>query len=331
MSITSAMKISVVIPAYNAAQYIAQAIQSVLVQTRPADEIIIVDDGSTDETADVIRSFGDKVILIQQQNAGVSVARNTGINASAGNWIAFLDADDEWLPEKLQLQCEHLEHNPELSWTTGMYYYCDCEQNHKQTFKISPPQKEKIVKALRGKEYFESYFQAFALQANGHINAMIVRKDVLEKAGLFQEGQKIGEDDDLCLRLAYMKLPMGILLTPVFIYHLGVEGSATKSCNQGCHIKSLLDRHFVLSERAGMADEFKECAAGKLAFWVRKLLNDGDGRDVRILIKHYGDLLNTSYRLSTYVGAFCPSLWNAKEKIKKQIRTICRGDKNGNR
>ncbi|MHC5190567.1 MAG: glycosyltransferase family 2 protein, partial [Planctomycetota bacterium] len=84
------MKISVVIPAYNAEKHIARAIDSVLAQTRPADEIIVVDDGSTDATAEVVRSYGEKVIFIQQENAGVSVARNAGIEAASGDWIAFL-------------------------------------------------------------------------------------------------------------------------------------------------------------------------------------------------------------------------------------------------
>ncbi|HOM77565.1 MAG TPA: glycosyltransferase family A protein, partial [Anaerohalosphaeraceae bacterium] len=88
--------ISVVIPAYNCQAYIRRAIDSVLGQSRPADEIIVVDDGSTDGTAEAVRTYGAKVILIQQENAGVSAARNAGIRAASGDWIAFLDADDEW-------------------------------------------------------------------------------------------------------------------------------------------------------------------------------------------------------------------------------------------
>ena len=101
--------ISAVIPAYNAEKYITRAIDSVLGQTRPVDEIIIVDDGSTDNTAEAIKRYGDKIQYIYQENAGVSAARNTGIKAAATDWIAFLDADDEWLPERIQLQVELLK------------------------------------------------------------------------------------------------------------------------------------------------------------------------------------------------------------------------------
>lgn len=96
MSIT----VSVVIPAYNAGEYLGRAIDSVLAQTQPAAEIIVVDDGSADNTADVAQGYGERIRFIQQENAGASVARNTGIEAAASEWIAFLDADDEWLPQK---------------------------------------------------------------------------------------------------------------------------------------------------------------------------------------------------------------------------------------
>ncbi len=126
------MRISVVIPAYNAGRYIGRAIDSVLAQTRPAEEIIVVDDGSTDNTAEIAGAYGDRIRFIRQENAGASVARNTGIAAATGNWIAFLDADDEWLPEKLRLQTEHLERNPDLTWTTANYVRCYCDSNRRE-------------------------------------------------------------------------------------------------------------------------------------------------------------------------------------------------------
>ncbi|MHC4386164.1 MAG: glycosyltransferase family 2 protein, partial [Planctomycetota bacterium] len=107
------MKISVVIPAYNIEDYIERAIDSVLAQTRQPEEIIVVDDGSTDATAQKIKAYGDQVRYIHQANKGLSGARNTGIRQAQNEWVAFLDGDDEWLPEKLQLQSELLTRNPE--------------------------------------------------------------------------------------------------------------------------------------------------------------------------------------------------------------------------
>lgn len=96
--------ISVVIPAYNSAGFIANTLQSVLAQTLPPLEILVVDDGSKDNTAEVVRGFAPRVRLVQQANAGPSAARNHGIRESQGEWIALLDADDSWLPNKLERQ-----------------------------------------------------------------------------------------------------------------------------------------------------------------------------------------------------------------------------------
>jgi len=95
--------VSVIIPTYNRAHTLGRAIDSVLHQTRPADEIIIVDDGSTDKTAALLENYTG-LIHLEQTNAGVSTARNTGIAQASSSWIAFLDSDDEWLPSKLQHQ-----------------------------------------------------------------------------------------------------------------------------------------------------------------------------------------------------------------------------------
>lgn len=96
--------VSVIIPAYNAATTIAAAIESVLAQTRPPEEIIVVDDGSKDETSAVVEHFGSVVKLVRHANAGCAQARNTGVSESHGTWLAFLDADDLWLPTKLERQ-----------------------------------------------------------------------------------------------------------------------------------------------------------------------------------------------------------------------------------
>jgi hypothetical protein len=98
------MSVSVVIPCYNRAHLIGRSIQSALGQTVVPDEIIVVDDGSTDGSAAVARTFGSRMRVIEQENAGAAAARNRGIAAASGEWIAFLDSDDEWHPEKLQRQ-----------------------------------------------------------------------------------------------------------------------------------------------------------------------------------------------------------------------------------
>ena len=96
--------VSVIIPTYDRCGFLRQAIESVLAQTCPADELIVVDDGSTDDTPDMLADYGNRIRVIRQSNRGVSAARNTGIRQSRGQFIALLDSDDYWLPQKLAAQ-----------------------------------------------------------------------------------------------------------------------------------------------------------------------------------------------------------------------------------
>ena len=108
----SAPSISVVIPCYNAAAFLRATIESILGQTQPVLEVIVVDDGSTDDSANIAESFGPPVRVIRQPNQGESAARNRGIEAAGGDWVAFLDADDLWLPTKVELQAEAIRSAP---------------------------------------------------------------------------------------------------------------------------------------------------------------------------------------------------------------------------
>ena len=106
--------VSAVIPAYNCAEYVSEAVQSVLDQDYPAKEVVVVNDGSTDGTLAVLRSFGAAIRIVDQKNSGPPVARNNGLLAARGDYIAFLDADDVWLPGKLSAQVAHMEANPDV-------------------------------------------------------------------------------------------------------------------------------------------------------------------------------------------------------------------------
>jgi glycosyltransferase involved in cell wall biosynthesis len=115
------MTVSAIIPTYNRHGYIRRAIDSILAQTLPVDEIIVVDDGSTDGTAEAVTEwFGDRVRLIRQKNTGVSGARHRGIQEARGEWIAFLDSDDEWSPERNQLLAQAAKRLPsDVAWLFG--------------------------------------------------------------------------------------------------------------------------------------------------------------------------------------------------------------------
>ncbi len=113
--------ISVIIPAYNAEKYIGEAIESALNQTRPAQEVIVVDDASTDRTVEIARSFGDRVtVLVNAVNSGPGHSRNAGVAASTGDYLAFLDADDKWMPGHLEDLAGLLDRWPEAGFAYGL-------------------------------------------------------------------------------------------------------------------------------------------------------------------------------------------------------------------
>ncbi|HEU6446895.1 MAG TPA: glycosyltransferase family A protein [Verrucomicrobiae bacterium] len=123
--------VSVVIPAFNAAATIAQSLESIRNQTFATFEAIVVDDGSTDNTAEIVQKFSaedSRFTLLQQKNAGVSAARNAALDRARGEFIAFLDADDLWLPQKLERQIELLNANPQFNFTFTNFFVWDGER-----------------------------------------------------------------------------------------------------------------------------------------------------------------------------------------------------------
>lgn len=316
------MLISVIIPAYNAARYLGRAIQSVLKQTRPADEIIIVDDGSTDNTVEIAGQFGMQIKLICQANIGVSAARNAGILAAKSNWIAFLDADDEWLPDRLRLQCNLLEQQKDLSWVTGNFLYCHCGQDHKTHPALTEKEMTKVKMSLGQRCAFDSFFEAYSLRASGNTNTVLVRKDKLFEAGLFPEGQKIIEDEDLWLKLGYMGLCLGFVPEPIAVYHIQIPTSATQTITDTSDVETFLVRHIELAQKAGYPQGYDFCLRSILGHWVYKLLMAGKSREVRRLLQRFGFLLDRYCRATSYIGSLCPSLWKWNEKRKHPDREI---------
>jgi glycosyltransferase involved in cell wall biosynthesis len=314
------MVISVIIPAYNAAPYLERAIHSVLVQTRPADEIILVDDGSTDNTAEVAARFGAKVKLICQANAGVSAARNTGILAAKGDWIAFLDADDEWLPDRLRLQCELLDQQRDLSWVTGNFLYCRCSQGHQTYPALAETKLMKVMERLGPAAVFGSFFEAYALQANGNTDTILVRKDKLFDAGLFVEGQRIIEDEDMWMKLGYLGLRLGFIPEPISVYHIQVPESAMQTIPDSSDVEAFLQRHLELAKKTGCPQGYDYCLKMILGYWVSRLLTAGKTRPARRLLRKYGFLLGWYCAVTSYIGSFCPALWQWNEKRKHLVR-----------
>lgn len=131
-------KISIIIPTYNREDYIADTIQSVLEQTYKDFEVIVVDDGSTDNTKSKLEKFGSKIKLIEQKNSERAIARNNGVKQSSGEYIAFVDSDDIWVKNKLEKQIEILENNKDIILT-----YSSCLRINQNGSKIKPAERQK--------------------------------------------------------------------------------------------------------------------------------------------------------------------------------------------
>lgn len=181
-------KVSVIIPAYNREKFIARAIQSVLAQIYGDYEIIVVDDGSTDNTANIVKQFGGKVKYILQPNGGSASARNRGIKESQGEYIAFLDSDDFWVPEKLNEQVKVLDNNPNVGIVYAKMPIVN-EKGEQVGMKPSQPS---------GKNFKE------LLEIWGDIptSTVLTRRECFDKAGFFDTSLKTMQDIDMWLRIA---------------------------------------------------------------------------------------------------------------------------------
>jgi glycosyltransferase involved in cell wall biosynthesis len=186
-----APQVSVVIPAYNAAWCVGRAIDSVLAQTFRDFELIVVDDGSTDGTAAVLAAYGDKLRVVAQANGGMSNARNAGIRAASGRYLAFLDADDRWLPDKLARQVALLDARPELAFCAAVTELEDPEGRNVGEWRGSSV-------ALAG---ISEVFANHAAVAGG-ASAVLARRHLVAKLGGFDENLAGAEDTDLWMRLA---------------------------------------------------------------------------------------------------------------------------------
>ncbi len=212
--------ISIVIPLYNKEKFIAQTLQSVLNQTYPTFEVVVVDDGSTDNSVKVVKSFHDKRIkLITIKNSGVSVARNTGIKNASHNWIAFLDADDWWgktfLEEIVNAQKTHTDKKVFATGRTLLF-------KTKNSRYINPflPQDGKTATV----DYIK-IISKYLPPVNS--SNTVLHKSLFEQKGYFNPNQKKHEDHDLWLRLLY-DVPVIFINKPLSFYRKTETNSASR-------------------------------------------------------------------------------------------------------
>ncbi len=247
--------VSVIIPAYNAERYVAEAIDSALAQTYPAVEVVVVNDGSTDGTEAVIAQYGDRVVSVKQSNRGLAGARNTGLAHARGTLIALLDADDIWLANRLERLVVRLIDEPDLgvvtsdAWLlrddtrTTERYYAD---HLGRTFPEPGDQREAII------------------DGNFVFVGAVLHRRLLDQHGGFHDLLRRAEDYELWCRLIRNGVRFGYVDEPLAWYRLRADSlSADVVAQWEAHL-SAVDPHFDAIVRRG------RCASATLAFAVAR-------------------------------------------------------------
>ena len=211
------MKISVIIPTYNRKKTLARAIQSVINQSLSPFEILIIDDGSNDGTEEWVKENFQNIKYIYQNNHGVSSARNIGIENANGDWVAFLDSDDEWLPNKLYEQVKAIDSNPEMK------FFHTNEIWIRNGIRVNQMKKHKKY----GGYIFEKCLDICRISPS----SVLIQKEVFEIIGIFDESLRVCEDYDLWLRIT-SKYPVVFLDIPL-IYKYGGHVDQLSKVNDG--------------------------------------------------------------------------------------------------
>ena len=212
-------KVSVITPTYNQAQYIAESIQSALAQTFKDFELIVVDDGSTDSTREIVDSYQDhRIRYIYQENRGVSAAINTGIKSSTGEYIVLLASDDMWLPQNLELQVNLLDSRPDIALGMSDMYVFNSETG--VTFRrmwqdVPAGYLRELQDGTRVplKEFFSWGITLFAIVTT------VMRRTVFDEVGYFDESLPCCEDYDMFVRML-QRFSIGIINEPLVRYRV---------------------------------------------------------------------------------------------------------------
>ena len=213
ISATRRPTVSVVVPTFDRAERVERALASIEAQTRPADEVVLVDDGSTDGTAERVAARFPRVTVLRQENRGVSVARNRGIEQTTGEWIALLDSDDEWVEGKLEAQLEALA-------ASGRKVCHSDEIWIREGRRVNPGRRH-------AKREGRLYLQSLTLCAISP-SAVVLHRTVLDEVGGFDERLPVCEDYDLWLRVT-ARYDVALVDEPLVIKYGGHADQLSRS------------------------------------------------------------------------------------------------------
>ena len=304
--------VSVVIPAYNCAPYLARAINSALGQTYPNIECIVVDDGSTDETAEVIRSFGTRIRSIRQANAGASAARNAGIAAATGRYIAFLDADDYWLTTKISNQIQVFRAHPDLVLVScGFAWERPHEQQSQRPHAAPPFQADRVT-------VFHTLTQ---LLRNPYLGTptVVVEADAVKRIGGFDPSLPVAEDIDLYFRLCTDR-PYAFLDQPLARFQLRY-GSLTTSVRGYADNLLVFDRLESALPELDASDQAL-LQSRRLAVyqgWISDLLMRGAGSEARRVLKQSRQLGLLPHYRSLYLKSLIAPVMRPLRRVWRAV------------
>jgi glycosyltransferase involved in cell wall biosynthesis len=194
--------VSVIIPTYNRGWIVREAIDSVLSQDFHDFELIVVDDGSTDDTADILKDYRARITVLTQSNRGVSAARNQGVRSSSGQYIAFLDSDDRWLPQKLSRQIDFFDNHPDAQ-------ICQTEEIWiRNGRRVNPKTRHRKPSGM----IFERSLELCLVSPS----AVMMRRSLFGRVGLFDENFQACEDYDLWLRVS-CRFPVYLIEDPLIV------------------------------------------------------------------------------------------------------------------
>jgi len=236
--------VSVIIPAYRAAGTIGRAIDSLLTQTRPPDEIVVVDDGSPDDLSTALESYGDRVVLARKPNGGAASARNHGIELARGELLAFLDADDYWEPDKLERQLRVFADHSEVGLCAGRF------------FTQQPGQDTRTLWAAENERFYDrilttSGSAVLDVMLEIWTTTVVVRREALG-TNRFVSGLEPAEDRDLWIRLIASS-PVYLTSAPLATWVFEPGSLSRTNIDRDCsNMMRVLQRHRSLLDHNGL-------------------------------------------------------------------------------
>lgn len=345
---TSPKRVSVVVPTYNRSQFLQRAIDSALRQSHPPHEIIIVDDGSTDDTEARFHGLPAPVRYVKQVNGGVSVARNHGASLATGDWLAFLDSDDVWDSAKLEAQFAAISANPHCGWSiTGCHVVnlddviVESRRGFEGVFEVfeavgeSPEtffahrfarqslQLQSMTSAVFvGDAWGPLFLGNFALPSSA-----LVSRELFERVGGFNPQLRLAEETEFFHRIAAAS-HVAVVTAPLTHYRVGIDGNLISPAN----IPTLVENALKSGEDAwklrnsASEDDRRQFIHGRTRLarrlaWTRLSRYEGErARAALALARSSGDRWD-AWSLGVWLSSWMPtSLLGAMHRIKQQIR-----------